>query len=53
MGTLIQRKFKEGGDVEKVYLSFFRGPMSDAYIHHHLRHGISFYVPLVYNARAH
>lgn len=55
MGTLIQRKFKETGDVEKVYLSFFLGQFLThifTTFHYHLRHGISFYDPLVYNARA-
>ena len=39
MGILIQRKFKEAGDVEKVYLFFLSGPISD-HFHHHPRHGI-------------
>ena len=56
MGKLIQRKFKEAGDVEKVYLSFFVGQFLThifTLFHYHLRRGISFYVLLVYNARAH
>jgi hypothetical protein len=57
MGILIQRKFKEPGDVEKVYflsLSFsLQRPISDAYIHTFLRPGILFYGPPVYNAHTH
>jgi hypothetical protein len=42
--------------VEIVYLSFFVGQfLTHIFIlfYHHLRHRISFYVPQVYNARAH
>jgi Polyprenyl synthetase len=50
MGILIQRKFKEAGDVEKVY--FLEGQFL-THIFLPFRRRISFYVLQAYNAHAH
>ena len=55
MGILIQRMFKEPGDVEMVHLSPCEANFWTLFFFffHLFRHEISFYVPQAYNAHAH